>query len=199
MRHCLSLICLSLAIPMTAAHAAASAVAAVAEDKAQALEQRVVEQAAPPAPTEKLTRSEAQAVDPSGQAPLDDSLTCLARTVYWEAKGADAQDMRGVASVVLNRLGKEGFSDSICGVVKQGVPTRSCQFSWWCDGRPDQVEEPARYAVAKEIARKALNQQLPDSTAGALFFHDRHVRPGWASAYERTAQTRHFLFYRPRT
>jgi spore germination cell wall hydrolase CwlJ-like protein len=32
-----------------------------------------------------------QAVDPAGQAPMDDSITCLARTIYWEAKGADAK------------------------------------------------------------------------------------------------------------
>ena len=114
--------------------------------------------------TETISPAEVQAVDPAGQAPLDDSITCLARTLYWEAKGADAQDMSAVASVVLNRLGQEGFPDTICGVVKQGVETKACQFSWWCDGRSDQVEEAQRYDVAKEIARKALNQQLKDST-----------------------------------
>jgi spore germination cell wall hydrolase CwlJ-like protein len=43
-------------------------------------------------------------------------------------------------------------SNTICGVVKQGWRPR-CQFSWWCDGRPDQVEEQ-RYDVAKEIAAR---------------------------------------------
>lgn len=80
-------------------------------------------------------------------------------------------------------------------MVKQGVETKACQFSWWCDGRPDQVEEAQRYAVAKEIARKALNQQLKDPTGGALYFHDRTVHPDWAKAYRKTAQTTHFLFY----
>ncbi|MFB4391866.1 MULTISPECIES: cell wall hydrolase [unclassified Pseudomonas] len=178
-------------------HAAESAKAAVAEDKAQALEEKVVEEAPPPKKSETLTPSEVQAVDPKGQAPMDDSITCLARTIYWEAKGTDAEDMSAVASVVLNRLGHDGFPDTICGVVKQGVESKSCQFSWWCDGRPDQVEEEGRYGVAKEIARKALNQQLKDSTGGALYFHDRNVRPDWAKAYRRTAETRHFLFYRP--
>jgi len=157
----------------------------------------VVEDAPPPKKQETLTPGEVQAVDPAGQAPMDDSITCLARTIYWEAKGADAEDMSAVASVVLNRLGHEGFPDSICAVVKQGVESKSCQFSWWCDGRPDQVEEAQRYAVAKEIARKALNQQLKDPTGGALYFHDRSVRPDWAKAYRKTAQTTHFLFYKP--
>ena len=183
-----------LAGPLQAADAAR---AAVAEEKAEVLEEKVLEDAPAPRKAEILTPGEAQAVDPAGQAPLDDSLTCLARTVYWEAKGADAEDMAAVASVVLNRLGSEGFPDTICGVVKQGVESKACQFSWWCDGRPDQVEEPQRYGVAKEIARKALNQQLKDTTGGALYFHDRNVHPDWAKVYHRTAQTRHFLFYKP--
>jgi len=188
---------LTLALLAGPLHAADSAKAAVAEDKAQVLEEKVLKDAPPPKKKETLTPSEVKAVDPVGQSPLDDSITCLARTIYWEAKGADAQDMTAVASVVLNRLGHEGFPDTICGVVKQGVETKACQFSWWCDGRPDQVEEEQRYAVAKEIARKALNQQLKDPTGGALYFHDRTVRPDWAKAYRRTAETTHFLFYKP--
>jgi len=27
-----------------------------------------------------------QAVDPGGEEPLDQAITCLARTIYWEAK-----------------------------------------------------------------------------------------------------------------
>ena len=197
MRFSWMLIGLTTALLAAPLHAADPAKAAVAEGKAEALEEKVVEAAPPPKPAEKLTPSEAQAVDPAGKAPLDDSLTCLARTLYWEAKGADAKDMAAVASVVLNRLGQDGFPDTICGVVKQGVENKACQFSWWCDGRPDQVEEPQRYDVAKEIARKALNQQLQDSTGGALYFHDRSVHPAWAKAYRRTAKTTHFLFYKP--
>lgn len=178
-------------------NAADSAKAAVAEDKAQALEEKVVEEAPPPKKSETLSPSEVKAVDPAGQSPMDDSITCLARTIYWEAKEADARDMSAVASVVINRLGHHGFPDTICGVVKQGVETKSCQFSWWCDGRSDQVEEKQRYDVAKEIARKALNQQLKDPTRGALYFHDRSVRPDWAKVYRKTAETKLFLFYKP--
>ncbi|WP_313202981.1 cell wall hydrolase [Pseudomonas sp.] len=192
-----TVICLTLPLLASPLHAAESAKAAVAEDKAEKLEKKVVDDAPPPKKTETISPAEVQAVDPAGQAPLDDSITCLARTLYWEAKGADAQDMSAVASVVLNRLGQEGFPDTICGVVKQGVETKACQFSWWCDGRSDQVEEAQRYDVAKEIARKALNQQLKDSTGGALYFHDRNVHPDWAKAYRKTAETRHFLFYKP--
>ncbi|WP_137806967.1 cell wall hydrolase [Pseudomonas sp. G(2018)] len=171
----------------------------VAEDKAEVLEQKAAENpsSAPAPKSEAITQSEVQAVDPAGAAPLDDAITCMARSIYWEAKGKNAADMEAVANVVMNRLGHEGFPDTVCGVVKQGSETKSCQFSWWCDGRSDSVQEEVQYAMAKEIARKALNKQLPDRTGGALYFHDRTVKPDWAREYIRTVDIGLFRFYKP--
>jgi spore germination cell wall hydrolase CwlJ-like protein len=170
-----------------------------AEDKAQVLEQKAAEKGSetPVPESEAITTPEAQAVDPTGAAPLDDAITCLARSIYWETKGGTAVEMETVANVVMNRLGHEGFPDTVCAVVTQGSEKHACQFSWWCDGRSDQVKEDDQYALAKEIARKALNKQLTDRTHGALYFHHRNVRPSWAQKYIKTAETRKFLFYRP--
>lgn len=171
----------------------------VAEDKAEVLEHKAAENSSP-APATKaqaITQSEVQAVDPAGAAPLDDAITCLARSIYWEAKGKNSADMEAVANVVMNRLGHEGFPDTVCGVVKQGSETKSCQFSWWCDGKSDSVQEEVPYALAKEIARKALNKQLPDRTHGALYFHDRTVKPVWAKEYIKTVDIGLFRFYKP--
>ncbi|PWB33147.1 cell wall hydrolase [Pseudomonas sp. SDI] len=186
-----------LVTPPFAAEPLPSVTAASAENKAEVLEQKAASNS-PASATAPLTRSEVQAVDPAGAAAVDDAITCLSRTIYWEAKGEGSADMEGVANVVLNRVGHDGFPDTVCGVVKQGVERKTCQFSWWCDGRADQVQEETRYTVAKEIARKALNQQLKDRTAGALYFHDRKVHPDWARQYLKTAETEKFLFYRPR-
>ncbi|QVW26414.1 cell wall hydrolase [Pseudomonas hormoni] len=172
----------------------------VAEDKAEVLEQKAAEKGAdlPVPKSEAITTSEVQAVDPAGASPLDDAITCLARSIYWEAKGKSTADMEAVASVVMNRLGHEGFPDTVCAVVKQGSETKNCQFSWWCDGRSDQVQEETQYAIAKEIARKALNKQLNDRTNGAMYFHDRNVKPDWARKYIKTTETSMFLFYKPK-
>lgn len=172
----------------------------VAEDKAEVLEQKAAEDPgkAPAPKSEAITQSEVQAVDPAGTAPMDDAITCLARSIYWEAKGKDSADMEAVANVVMNRLGHEGFPDTVCKVVKQGSETKSCQFSWWCDGKSDSVQEEVPYAMAKEIARKALNKQLPDRTKGALYFHDRTVHPEWAKEYINTVDIGLFRFYKPR-
>ncbi|RLU07873.1 cell wall hydrolase [Pseudomonas prosekii] len=173
----------------------------VAVDKAQVLEEKAADKgAAAPAPkkAETITQSEVQAVDPAGTAPLDETITCLARSIYWEAKGKDSTDMEAVANVVMNRLGHPGFPDTVCGIVKQGSERHACQFSWWCDGRADSVQEDGPYAQAKEIARKALNKQLPDRTHGAMYFHDRSVKPDWTQEYVRTARIGRFMFYKPR-
>lgn len=198
---------LSLSICLIVAALTAPAFAAdapvqpdVVVDKAHVLEEKAAEKApaASVPKNETITESEAQAVDPAGVEPVDDALVCLSRTIYWEAKGGADADMEGVADVVLNRLGHDGYPDTICAVVKQGSEKKACQFSWWCDGKADEVKEDDRYAASKEIARKALNRQLTDRTRGAMYFHDRNVKPAWASEYIKTAETGKFLFYKPR-
>jgi len=172
--------------------------AEIARQKAEQLEQRVAEtDQIEPAPDEvRLTPEGTEAVDPRGMAPLDDAISCLARSIYWEAKGTDQREMQAVANVIMNRLGNPEFPSSLCGVVQQGSESGFCQFSWWCDGRPDEADEPAQYATAREVARRALNGTLPDITHGALFFHHRSISPGWMSTLVRTTRTREFSFYR---
>lgn len=171
----------------------------VAEDKAEMLEQKAAAggSKALPAPSEIITKSEAQAVDSAGKEPLDEALTCLSRTIYWEAKGEEAASMEAIANVVMNRLGQQGFPNTICDVVKQGSEQGACQFSWWCDGRSDNVVNDKTYEIAKEIARKALNRQLTDRTGGALYFHLQNVTTGWSAEYRKTVEVGNHIFYKP--
>ena len=170
-----------------------------AVSKAEVLEEKASAEGGVTLPmaAETLTKAEVQAVDPLGKEPLDDAITCLARTIYWEAKGEGDTGMQAIANVVMNRLGHEGFPNTVCGVAKQGQEQGSCQFSWWCDGRPDDVEEEEPYTHAKEIARKALNRQLNDQTDGALYFHHQQVTPSWAEGYSKTAEIGEHVFYKP--
>jgi len=174
--------------------------AQTAESKAQVLEQNSAAEGskAPPPPSGVITKTEAQAVDPVGEEALNDAITCLSRTIYWEAKGEPGAGMEAIANVVMNRLGHEGFPDTICEVVRQGREQGTCQFSWWCDGRSDDAEDEKPYAIAKEIARKALNRQLADRTGGAMYFHQQQLSPDWAAEYIRTVTVGDHVFYKPR-
>jgi len=170
-----------------------------AKDKSVVLEEKASAEGSKTLPTsaEIITKPQAQSVDPTGEEPLDDAITCLARSIYWEASRKDNAEMEAIANVVMNRLGHKGFPNTICGVVKQGHEQGACQFSWWCDGRPDDASEDEPYSHVKEIARKALNRQLKDPTDGALYFHNRKVTPNWSSEYIRTVEVGEHVFYKP--
>ncbi len=167
------------------------------EHKATALEQDAAAGNVTVPAADMIRRPEAQVFDPTGAKPLNDPLTCLARTLYWEARGETRAAMEAVANVVMNRLRSSTFPNTVCKVVKQGNEAGLCQFSWWCDGRSDHAWEDAPYAIDKEIARRALNQRLPDRTGGALYFHQRAMTPSWAAKYIKTATVNDFVFYKP--
>ncbi|SFJ23602.1 cell wall hydrolase [Albimonas pacifica] len=112
-------------------------------------------------------------------APLEDPLTCLARTVYFESRGRGDREQTAVAWVVLNRAEAEGYPDDVCAVVKQGGSARPCQFSWFCDGRPDEAGHAREYAQSLNVAQKVLSGEVEDPTGGATMFHNRTVRPSW--------------------
>jgi len=191
--------CVAASILTGGAVAAEPAKAEAAQEKAVELEQKAATEKpkTPAPPTQAITKTEAQAIDPAGTKPLDDPITCLARTIYWEAKGEGNAGMEAIANVVMNRLGHQGFPDSICDVVTQGRERGACQFSWWCDGRADDAEEEKAYARAKDIARKALNREVADRTSGALYFHHRKVTPTWAAKYIKTVEIGEHIFYKP--
>ena len=173
--------------------------AETARSKAEVLEEMAAPEGnkAQPTPAQIITRPQAQAVDPTGDESLDDAITCLARSIYWEARGEGDAGMEAIANVIMNRTGQEGFPNTICGVVKQGQEQGACQFSWWCDGRSDDATEEEPYSHAKEIARKALNRQLRDRTGGALYFHNRKLAPKWSGKYIRTVDIGEHVFYKP--
>ncbi|MDX5434802.1 MAG: cell wall hydrolase, partial [Halomonas sp.] len=66
--------------------------------KAEVLEQVVAPDVQVSEPVEPLDEQEAQVIDPEGSDPLEEPLTCLARTIYWEAKGVPGLDMESVAN-----------------------------------------------------------------------------------------------------
>jgi len=131
-----------------------------------------------------------------GTRPLDTALVCLARTVYHEARGRSLTEMTAVAHVVLNRRAQEAYPETICTVIRQGGEAPPCQFSWWCDGRPDTARDAREYARAVAVARRVLDGLTRDPTNGANMFHHVRVTPGWARAAVLRRRIGNQLFYR---
>lgn len=123
-------------------------------------------------------------------------LRCLARNIYWEGRGEPEEGQIAVAFVTINRTRDRDFPNTICGVVQQGASRKSCQFSWVCDGRGNQPVNDEAYQTAERIARDALRGRLKDPTHGALYFHNRHLKPQWAAAKSVSRRIGEHVFFR---
>ena len=126
-----------------------------------------------------------------------DDLACLARALYFEARGEGSDGMQAVAEVVLNRVDSGLYPNSICAVVYQGARSPGgCQFSFACDGNGEMIGEPRAWSRAEAIARRMAGGAARSLTGGATHFHTVAVNPNWAQVFPKTARIGTHLFYR---
>lgn len=129
----------------------------------------------------------------------NDDVTCLAFNIYYEARNEDKLGRIGVGQVVLRRVDSTEFPNSICGVVTQGGETlHKCQFSWWCDGKPDTPYEKDSWVQSVKDARIVLAGTYPDVTKGALYYYSTIIpEPKWfREALTRTETIGSHRFYK---
>jgi spore germination cell wall hydrolase CwlJ-like protein len=93
------------------------------------------------------------------------------------------------------------FPKDICSVVYQGKHdskgkplTNQCQFSWYCDGRPEKILDTAKWERALFLAKVILMDRIFDFTDGALFFHNASVTPKWGM--KRIGSIGNHIFYK---
>lgn len=147
----------------------------------------------------------ARRFDPNYLASLptargDKHFACLAEALYFEARGETLEGQFGVAEVILNRVDSARYPDTVCAVVNQGTGKRyACQFTYTCDGRAENITEPAAYDRVAKVARIALDGAPRDLTDGALYYHTKAVRPRWSRTFHRTTTIGVHHFYRPTT
>lgn len=106
------------------------------------------------------------------------SLDCLAKTIWFEAKGEPERGQIAVGHVVLNRTKDPRFPNTVCGVVTQSVKGKkswSCQFHWYCDGKSDAVKDQKAFAKIVELARRVLSEETVNPIGNSLFFHATYV------------------------
>lgn len=130
---------------------------------------------------------------PMAQKSAD--LDCLARAVYFEARGETVRGQAAVAEVVMNRVDSRMFPRTVCGVVNQ-ANAGGCQFSFVCDGAAHPVSDRTAWFVAQKIASAYIGGAPRDLTKGATYFHTPAVRPSWANRYAMTVRIGAHFFYR---
>ncbi|WWD11459.1 endolysin [Escherichia phage SmurfNell] len=119
-------------------------------------------------------------------------IDCIAKNIYFEARGDGTKGMIAVAQVTKNRVNSGKFPDSYCKVVYQ-----SNQFSWTAKKpRVDKTDET--WQVAKNLARVIYYVDLPqDPTQGALYFHSGKDKPYWTKKFKKTTKIQGHTFYKP--
>lgn len=139
---------------------------------------------------ERDGRSLAALVDDLAASDTSDEQTdCLARAVYYESKGEPLSGQLTVAEVVMNRAESGRFPSTLCGVVRQRG-----QFSFVRGGHIPTPPQGRDWRTAVAIARIAMQDLADGGAPRALFFHARHVRPGWR--HTRVATIGNHIFYR---
>lgn len=151
---------------------------------------------------------------------IAEALLCLSLNLYHESRNQSFAGMIAVANVVMNRVASEDYPNTVCEVVRQGpvreswktrqdptlkehereyYPVRNrCQFSWYCDGRPDIPLNLEMYERVKSIARLVLSGAINDITEGALFYHADYVDPPWSRFMDKTVKIDDHIFYSPK-
>jgi spore germination cell wall hydrolase CwlJ-like protein len=146
--------------------------------------------------TFKMKRSEKQKIIAQRRTRLAEE-NCLAKAVYFEARTETELGQLAVAKVILNRVKDPGYPKSICAVVYQGSDHRnSCQFSFACDGLPDDVRNQQAWANSKRIASKALaGDETMRIMGAATHYHADYVRPRWSYQMKRLIKIGRHIFY----
>ncbi|HEX2256864.1 MAG TPA: cell wall hydrolase [Afifellaceae bacterium] len=135
----------------------------------------------------------------SGAARHAREALCLAKAIYFEARSEPIEGQLAVARVVLNRAASRHYPDTICGVVFEGSALRDrCQFSFACDGQPDEPEDQAAWALARGMAEALLMAEQPllsRRVLRATHYHADYVAPWWAPKLKHAGQVGRHIFY----
>ena len=141
---------------------------------------------------------------------IETAFICLALNTYHEAKNQSLVGQIATAQVVMNRVADNRYPNTICEVVKQGPHRPSwenpekeypvkhrCQFSWYCDGKPDMPKNEKAWRKAQDVAFLVYYNKINlDVTEGATHYHATYVKPAWAKTKTRTTRIEKHIFYR---
>jgi|TARA_A100001015_G_scaffold247865_1_gene284928 N-acetylmuramoyl-L-alanine amidase len=134
---------------------------------------------------------------------IEEALLCMALNIYHEARNESTIGKMAVAQVVMNRVEDDRFPDTICGVIYEGAHSSSghpiknlCQFSWYCDGYPDQPRNEEAFQESYEIGKFVAEGWMIGTFDGATHYHADYVSPKWAKSHTKIVRIDRHIFYR---
>ena len=131
-----------------------------------------------------------------------DDVYCMAEAIYFESRNQTDIGQLAVAVVIRNRMDHPDYPDTACKVARQGrlsdgrLRRHQCQFSYYCDGKPETFEDLRAWRKAINLARITLEAQLEIvGLNDATHYHATYVQPDWASDLEPCTQIGDHRFY----
>ena len=116
-------------------------------------------------------------------------LLCLAKNIYYEARGEPMHGKIAVAQVTLNRVThRTEFQSSICGVVYA-----KHQFSWTMG--PHREPSGPAWREAQAVAKAVVVGTVHLPNFKALYFYNLTVQPQWNRTKELVARIGNHIFY----
>lgn len=127
-------------------------------------------------------------------------LTCLARNVYYEARGEPESGQYAVAEVTMNRVASPYYPDNVCDVVyqKNWDPLRKryvAAFSWTEFKTRPEPQAP-EWQRAWKIAEDVYYERRPRTLAGVLHYHADRIEPSWSREKTPVASIGKHRFYK---
>ena len=136
---------------------------------------------------------------------VEEEVHCLALNAYHEARGETFDEKLATSQVVMNRVLSTRYPNTVCGVITQGpireswktkknkaldqqdrvyYPIRNrCQFSWYCDGRSDNVSNLDGWEDSVIAAHIVYTGYGEDIVHGATHYYAHEkVTPTWAGS-----------------
>jgi spore germination cell wall hydrolase CwlJ-like protein len=120
-------------------------------------------------------------------------VSCVARAVYYEARGEDAYGKFAVAHVVINRVKQD--KKSFCAIVNERN-RHGCQFSWKCKKVKKIDIKDEAWIDSFSVATIAMSGYTSDNTYGATYFHSTKVNPKWNKVMVQTTMIGKHIFYK---
>jgi len=128
------------------------------------------------------------------------NLACLARNVYFEARGEPVAGQYAVAEVTMNRKGSRLFPRTVCAVVYQKswdpILGRYVGAFSWTEFNELPAPGGPEWERAWKVAEAVYYQKYTPALEGALFFHATYITPDWAKEKKRVARIGRHVFYR---
>jgi N-acetylmuramoyl-L-alanine amidase len=99
----------------------------------------------------------------------DRHIECMAKNLYFEARGEPLLGQIAVAHVVLNRTRSDDYPSDICSVIYEPR-----QFTWTANSRA-KIKDWRLFLELKDLSKRVIMNTVKDPTQGALRFH--RVKP----------------------